>query len=161
MNPKPLKVQRLRNDCFGRSDYFFFVIPLSLASYSLKSQRIINETAPRLSEIFPLSALCNHSQSVSQPASQSFIQSFIQPAYGSKVVKRLVKLTQHVMKLTGHRGHGSGWEAVDVECPHLVDLCGREGHARRQVASVAGRHDGRLLLHELLKTGREREGETE
>lgn len=60
------------------------------------------------------------------------------------------------MKLTRHRGHGGGWEAVDVERPHLVDLRGGEGHAGREVTSVAGCHDGCLLLHELKKrdTGR-------
>lgn len=60
------------------------------------------------------------------------------------------------MKLTRHRGHGGGWEAVDVECPHLVDLCGGESHARREVTSVACCHDGCLLLHELKKRDMER-----
>lgn len=55
------------------------------------------------------------------------------------------------MKLTRHRGHGSGWEAVDVERPHLVDLRGGESHAGRKVTSVACCHDGCLLLHELKK----------
>lgn len=55
------------------------------------------------------------------------------------------------MKLTRHRGHGGGWQAVDVERPHLVDLRGGEGHAGREVTSVAGCHDGCLLLHELKK----------
>ena len=55
------------------------------------------------------------------------------------------------MKLTRHRGHGGGWEAVDVERPHLVDLRGGEGHAGREVTSVACCHDGCLLLHELKK----------
>lgn len=67
------------------------------------------------------------------------------------------------MKLTRHRGHGGGWQAVDVERPHLVDLRGREGHAGREVTSVAGCHDGCLLLHELKKrdTGRWAEGPEE
>ena len=60
------------------------------------------------------------------------------------------------MKLTRHRGHGGGWEAVDVERPHLVDLCGGESHARCEVTSVACCHDGRLLLHELKKRDMER-----
>lgn len=60
------------------------------------------------------------------------------------------------MKLTRHRGHGGGWEAVDVERPHLVDLCGGESHARREVTSVACCHDGCLLLHELKKRDTER-----
>ncbi len=62
------------------------------------------------------------------------------------------------MKLTRHRGHGGGWEAVDVERPHLVDLCGGEGHAGREVTSVARCHDGCLLLHELKKRDTERWG---
>ncbi len=53
------------------------------------------------------------------------------------------------MKLTRHRGHGGGWQAVDIERPHLVDLGGGKGHAGRQVASVTGSHEGRLLLHQL------------
>lgn len=60
------------------------------------------------------------------------------------------------MKLTRHRGHGSGWEAVDVERPHLVDLRGREGHARRDITSMGCCHDGCLLLHELKKMDTER-----
>lgn len=60
------------------------------------------------------------------------------------------------MKLTRHRGHGGGWEAVDVERPHLVDLCGGEGHTGREVTSVACCHDGCLLLHELKKRDTER-----
>lgn len=65
------------------------------------------------------------------------------------------------MKLTRHRGHGGGWEAVDVERPHLVDLRGGESHAWREVTSVACCHDGCLLLHELKKRDTERwvEGE--
>lgn len=60
------------------------------------------------------------------------------------------------MKLTRHRGHRGGWEAVDVERPHLVYLCCRESHTRREVTSVTCCHDGCLLLHELKKrdTGR-------
>ena len=60
------------------------------------------------------------------------------------------------MKLTRHRGHGGGWEAVDVERPHLVDLRGGESHAGREVTSVACCHDGCLLLHELKKRDTER-----
>lgn len=60
------------------------------------------------------------------------------------------------MKLTRHLGHGGGWEAVDVERPHLVDLCGGESHAWRDVTPVAGCHDGCLLLHELKKRDTER-----
>lgn len=60
-------------------------------------------------------------------------------------------LTQGLMKLARHRGHGSGWEAVDVERPHLVDLRGGESHTRREVTSVACSHDSCLLLHELKK----------
>lgn len=60
------------------------------------------------------------------------------------------------MKLTRHRGHGGGWEAVDVERPHLVDLCGGESHTGCEVTSVACCHDGCLLLHELKKRDTER-----
>lgn len=60
------------------------------------------------------------------------------------------------MKLTRHRGHGGGWEAVDVERPHLVDLSGGESHTGREVTSVACCHDGCLLLHELKKRDTER-----
>lgn len=64
------------------------------------------------------------------------------------------------MELPRHRGHGVGWEAVDAECPHLVELGGGEGHAGRQVAPVARCHDGCLLLHELgEQEGGRREGE--
>lgn len=64
------------------------------------------------------------------------------------------------MKLTRHRGHRGGWEAVDVERPHLVYLCCRESHTRCEVTSVTCCHDGCLLLHELKKrdTGRWVEG---
>lgn len=58
-------------------------------------------------------------------------------------------LTQMLMKLTRHRGHGGGREAVDVQCPHLVDLGGWERHAGRQVSTVTRSHEGRLLLHQL------------
>ena len=60
------------------------------------------------------------------------------------------------MELTRHRVHGVVLEAVDVERPHLVDLCGGEGHAGREVTSVACCHDGCLLLHELKKRDTER-----
>lgn len=63
------------------------------------------------------------------------------------------------MKLTRHRGHGGGREAVDVQRTHLVDLGGRERHAGCQVATVARGHEGRLLLHQLWKKGKERERE--
>lgn len=59
------------------------------------------------------------------------------------------------MKLTRHRGHSGGREAVDVERPHLVDLCCRKRHAWREVTSMACCHDGCLLLHELKKRDRE------
>lgn len=64
------------------------------------------------------------------------------------------------MKLTRHRGHRGGWEAVDVERPHLVYLCCGESHTRCEVTSVTCCHDGCLLLHELKKrdTGRWVEG---
>lgn len=55
------------------------------------------------------------------------------------------------MELTRHWGHGGGRKAVDVERPHLVDLCGGESHARREITSVGCCHDGCLLLHELKK----------
>lgn len=58
-------------------------------------------------------------------------------------------LTQCLMKLTRHRGHGGGRQAVDIERPHLVDLGGGKSHTGRQVASVTGSHEGRLLLHQL------------
>lgn len=61
------------------------------------------------------------------------------------------------MKLTRHRGHGGGWEAVDIERPHLVDLGGGKGHAGRQVATVTGSHEGRLLLHQLPDRDREQQ----
>lgn len=60
-------------------------------------------------------------------------------------------LTQRLMKLTRHRGHGGGREAVDVQCPHLVDLGSWKGHAGRQVTTVTRGHEGRLLLHQLWK----------
>lgn len=66
-------------------------------------------------------------------------------------------LTQRLMKLTRHRGHGGGREAVDVQRTHLVDLGGWEGHAGRQVATVTRSHEGRLLLHQLWKKKKRRE----
>lgn len=66
-------------------------------------------------------------------------------------------LTQRLMKLTRHRGHGGGREAVDVQCPHLVDLGGRECHAGCQVASMTRGHEGRLLLHQLWRKRKRRE----
>lgn len=68
-------------------------------------------------------------------------------------------LTQALMKLTRHRGHRGGWEAVDVERPHLVDLRGGERHAGCEVTAVARCHDGCLLLHELKKRATEKWGE--
>lgn len=68
-------------------------------------------------------------------------------------------LTQRLMKLTRHRGHGGGREAVDVQRTHLVDLGGRERHTGRQVATVTRGHEGRLLLHQLRKKRKAKRGE--
>lgn len=67
-------------------------------------------------------------------------------------------LTQGLMELTRHWGHGGGRKAVDVERPHLVDLCGGEGHTRCEITSVGCCHDGCLLLHELKKMDNEMGG---